>query len=82
VGARVPVAELFSGIPWSTPAVFARTLERLGNRSHLLLAEHYDVDTAEDLETLRAELALLGPSIAPATRRALDVVRSGREQGT
>jgi rSAM/selenodomain-associated transferase 1 len=71
VGARLPVPELFTDVRWSTPAVLATTLERLRDRSHALLPSWYDVDAVEDLERLRAELATLPPSVAPATRRVL-----------
>lgn len=78
IGARVPLPDLFHDIPWSTPDVLPRTLARLGERSHLLLGEHYDVDTGEDLVRLQEELARLDVTVAPATRRALAaVLRSG-----
>lgn len=71
IGARLPVPELFSDVRWSTPAVLATTLGRLGTRSHALLPAWHDVDGAEDLVRLRTELAALPPSVAPATRRVL-----------
>lgn len=71
VGARVPVPEIFSDIRWSTPEVLPATLQRLGSRSHALVASFYDIDTVEDLARLRAELAALPETVAPATRRAL-----------
>jgi rSAM/selenodomain-associated transferase 1 len=78
IGARVtPPADLFSDIAWSTPEVLPRTLERLGDRSYVLLAEHDDVDTGEDLARLQAELAQLDHAVAPATRRALAAVPGG-----
>jgi rSAM/selenodomain-associated transferase 1 len=72
IGARVPPPpDLFSGITWSTPEVLPRTLERLRERSLVLLGEHDDVDTGEDLARLQEELARLDGGVAPATRRAL-----------
>jgi rSAM/selenodomain-associated transferase 1 len=59
IGLRRPRAELFEGMPWSTPAVFEETLRRadaLGLRT-AQLAPWYDVDTAVDLARLTAELA-------------------------
>ncbi len=71
VGARVPVPELFADVRWSTPEVLPTTLARLAGRSHVLLPAWHDVDSVEDLVRLRAELAALPPSVAPATRRVL-----------
>jgi uncharacterized protein len=71
VGARVEMPELFTGVHWSTSEVLPTTLERLGERSHLLLPAWHDVDAVEDLERLRRELATLPPSVAPSTRRVL-----------
>jgi rSAM/selenodomain-associated transferase 1 len=58
IGLRAPIPALFENVPWSTPAVLARTLERaqrLGLRV-ACLATWFDVDTGADLERLRAEL--------------------------
>ncbi len=71
IGARVAVPELFADVRWSTPAVLATTLERLAGRAHALLPPWHDVDSADDLERLKRELATLSPSVAPATRRVL-----------
>jgi uncharacterized protein len=71
IGARLPVPELFADVRWSTPEVLPTTLARLAGRSHALLPSWYDVDSVEDLERLRAHLATLPPSVAPATRRVL-----------
>jgi rSAM/selenodomain-associated transferase 1 len=71
VGARLAVPEIFTDVRWSTPEVLPTTLERLGDRSHLLLPPWYDIDGEEDLERLRAHLPVLPPSVAVATRRAL-----------
>jgi uncharacterized protein len=71
VGARVAVPELFTDVRWSTPEVLPTTLARLAGRAHALVPSWYDVDSAADLDRLRAELATLPPSVAGATRRAL-----------
>jgi rSAM/selenodomain-associated transferase 1 len=55
VGLRQPVPALFTGVPWSTPAVLPETVaraRRLGLRLTLLPA-WFDVDRGEDLERLR-----------------------------
>jgi rSAM/selenodomain-associated transferase 1 len=74
IGARLAVPELFADMRWSTPDVLPMTLERLRGRSHALLPRWYDVDSVEDLQRLRSELATLPPSVAPATRRVLGSV--------
>ena len=69
IGLREPRDELF-GLEMSTASVLAETLERAratGLRAELLPA-HYDVDTAEDLRLLRADLAA---GSAPRTARWL-----------
>ena len=60
-------------IPWSTPQVAARTLARARDLglSVDLLPPILDVDTAEDLQRLRRELARLPQTRATHTRRAL-----------
>ena len=58
IGLRAPHPGLFEGIPWSTPAVLSRILERahrLGLRA-ACLPTWFDVDTGADLERLRTEL--------------------------
>ena len=58
VGVRRPCAGLFDGVPWSTSRTRATTVARaeaLGLRVSLL-PSWFDVDTAEDLARLRAEL--------------------------
>jgi len=64
---------LFERITWSTDAVYRETLERARQQGLrvLTLPEGYDVDTVAELDRLRADLATLPPSVAPATRQAL-----------
>lgn len=68
---------LFEGIAWSTSVVYRQTLERAraADLSVLSLPEWYDVDTAADLEVLRADLARLPPDVAPTTRALLAAMR-------
>jgi uncharacterized protein len=51
--------DVFRGVPWSTDAVLAATLERLrgAGLSFRLLPPFYDVDRPEDLERVRRDLA-------------------------
>ncbi len=76
VGVRAPAPALFEGIPWSTPAVLGRTLERARALSLTvrLLPPWFDVDTGADLERLRAALAVPGDGEAHHTRRFLAAV--------
>lgn len=54
VGLRCPQPALFEGIPWSTDAVFAMTLEKARARglSVHVLPQWFDVDTEADLRRL------------------------------
>lgn len=77
VGTQRPAPDLFTAIPWSTPAVLAVTAERLrglGIEPHLL-PFWYDVDEAQDVERLvwhaRALRAEHGEETVAATWRAL-----------
>lgn len=58
VGLRCPQPALFEGIPWSTDAVFAMTLERARARglSVHVLPQWFDVDTEADLQRLHADM--------------------------
>jgi rSAM/selenodomain-associated transferase 1 len=58
VGLRRPQPALFEGIPWSTDAVFAMTLQRARARglSVHVLPQWFDVDTEADLRRLHADL--------------------------
>ena len=74
IGLKKPHPDLFRGIDWSTERVTAQTLARaeaLGLAVALLPA-WYDVDTASDLERLRAEIAALPDDAVPHTRHFLD----------
>jgi glycosyltransferase A (GT-A) superfamily protein (DUF2064 family) len=70
-----PLAELFREVPWGRRGVYTVTRER-AREARIELAElapWYDVDDADGLQRLRAELA--GPDAArraPATARFLD----------
>jgi len=70
IGLRAPCPALFEDMPWSTPALLSRTLERaqhLGLRV-VCLPTWFDVDTGADLERLRAELAG-APAVTPRHTR-------------
>jgi uncharacterized protein len=75
IGVAAPEAALFTDIPWSTGQVLDRTLQRAaarGLRVHRL-RPWFDVDTADDLGRLRAELA--SSSDGPRrTRRCLQAL--------
>ncbi len=78
IGVRAARSELFDGIAWSTPDVLAQTLGR-GERaglSSVCLTPWADVDTAEDLVRLRAELAVAGARGPVHTRRFLATAAS------
>jgi hypothetical protein len=56
IGLRRPIAEVFSGIAWGTPEVYAQTrlrLDRAGRRWRAL-PQLWDVDRPEDLARLEA----------------------------
>jgi rSAM/selenodomain-associated transferase 1 len=66
IGLKHPYSALFEDIPWSTPEVLRRTLERadfIGLPS-VLLAPWYDVDDATTFGILQAELAGIAPDFA------------------
>jgi len=79
VGLRRPAPGLFEGIAWSTPRVMEQTVERAAalGLSVALLPPWYDVDTAADLERLRAELDILPRLTLTWTRRFFDARRPG-----
>jgi len=71
IGMRAPCPALFENMPWSTPTVLSRTLERaqrLGLRV-ACLPTWFDVDTGADLERLRVELEA-APGASPRHTRA------------
>ena len=71
IGMRAPYPALFEYMPWSTPAVLGRTLERaqrLGLRV-ACLPTWFDVDTGAELERLRVELEA-APGASPRHTRA------------
>jgi hypothetical protein len=74
IGLKQPHPELFWGIDWSTDRVTTQTLakaEAMGLEvSQLPL--WYDVDTAAELDRLRAELPSLPEDALPHTRRLLN----------
>jgi uncharacterized protein len=92
IGLSRPHARLFEGIPWSTPEVLRRTVERaqeIGVRV-VNLPCWYDVDDGHTLRLLERELAgervPFAPSglegaQAPATRRFLEQRRALLEVG-
>jgi rSAM/selenodomain-associated transferase 1 len=58
VGLRCPQPALFEGIPWSTDAVFAMTLDKAhaqGLSVHVL-PHWFDIDTEADLQRLHADM--------------------------
>lgn len=72
IGLRGPHPELFDGVPWSTPAVFAETVRR-ARRAGLRVASlppWPDVDTPADLARLARELRRDGDR-APHTSRVV-----------
>jgi rSAM/selenodomain-associated transferase 1 len=72
IGLRASHRELFEGVPWSTAEVLDVTLRRAAKAGleTARLPPWFDVDTAEDLERLRASLAG-APATANRTSRWL-----------
>jgi hypothetical protein len=58
IGLRSPQPNLFEGVPWSTDAVFSKTLGKASRRglSVHVLQRWFDVDTETDLRRLHAEM--------------------------
>ena len=78
IGMKRVHGALFEAMPWSTPRVLAET-ERRARAAGLAVARlpaWFDVDTAEDLERLRASLARGEGAPAPATRALLEAWRA------
>jgi uncharacterized protein len=78
IGLKAPQPVLFTDMPWSTADVLPETVRRAeGRRLRLAqLPPWYDVDTSEDLDRLRAELARSEARVAPFTRRFFQGSRS------
>ena len=87
VGLRRPAPGLFEGIAWSTSRVVSQTEGRAATLglSVAWLPPWYDVDTAADLERLRAELATLPSHTLTSTRRFFNArppaVETARDAG-
>jgi len=81
VGLNRELPELFSGIDWGTGRVLEQTLAKLrrGGAGFRLLGELEDIDRAEELERLAAELSRRRPGQyrPPCTTRALEGSRVG-----
>jgi uncharacterized protein len=82
VGLNRRTPEIFADIPWSTSGVMRRSLEQAERHSvpANVLSPWYDVDDAESLDWLMAELRGEPPAglmhkgaTAPTTRRVLDL---------
>lgn len=75
VGLGTLAADVFEGIPWSTSHTLKATLERCAVLSLpvVLLPVGHDVDEAEDLVRLQAELRV-DASLAPRCREVLQAV--------
>jgi hypothetical protein len=69
IGVRRERPELFTDMPWSTPAVLSETLRRAraAGLTTICLPEWFDVDTGPDLARLQASLVDLGPAAPPHT---------------
>lgn len=77
IGLKQSHPELFRGIAWSTDRVTTQTLVKADTMGLKVvrLPFWYDVDTAADLDRLRAELRTLPDGALPNTRRLLDEIR-------
>jgi len=73
VGARNDTPPIFTEIDWSTPQVYAQSVERIkqANLKYAPLPESFDVDTIDDLNRLRLLLAKKGDT---SLGRAIDRV--------
>jgi rSAM/selenodomain-associated transferase 1 len=92
IGLSRPHPQLFDDIPWSTPAVHALTVRRASELGVPVsnLATWYDVDDANSLEILAAEMrgeppAFASPDLiaaeAPATRQFMRNLTGSGEAG-
>jgi rSAM/selenodomain-associated transferase 1 len=76
IGMRQPHLGVLQEVEWSTPRVYAQTLQRahsLGLRVRRV-DEWYDVDEPADLDRLRRDLAQNAGVAAANTRRALETI--------
>jgi glycosyltransferase A (GT-A) superfamily protein (DUF2064 family) len=73
LGMNQPTPEIFSGMTWSHDRVLAQTIGKLADRGigFSLLPAFFDVDTAADLERLRA---ITDPAVRGAMERTLSVL--------
>jgi rSAM/selenodomain-associated transferase 1 len=71
IGVRTARPELFDAMPWSTPDVLPETLRRTraAGLTTACLPVWFDVDTADDLERLRASLLAAGTAMPEQTAR-------------
>jgi rSAM/selenodomain-associated transferase 1 len=76
IAATAPHPDLFTGIPWSTGAVYAATVEQIEARGLRLatLPAWYDIDGMVDLRRCMADLAANPDHPARATRAFLDAM--------
>lgn len=76
IAATAPHPELFSGVPWSTDAVYARTVEKIAVRGLALatLPTWYDIDGPADLRRCARDLAAHPDHPARATRAFLRTI--------
>ncbi len=81
VGMRKLHSRIFEGIPWGAAGALNATIDRAkeAELDLVLLPEWYDVDTPEDLERLKSELAE-NKEAAKFTRRFLKALAKGKPQ--
>lgn len=82
IGMRQPHLGLFADVEWSTPRVYAQTVERARQQGLRVRAvrEWYDVDEPADLDFLVTDLRTLPSSVALHTRAALAGYKEGRRR--
>lgn len=82
IGASGRVPDLFAGIPWSTGGVLTATLERARERDVelALVRQWYDVDDADGLRHLDAQLSQTPPGLSPRTRAAVAACKAAAPQ--
>lgn len=74
IGLKEPQAEIFKGVDWSTSRVLSQTLTKTEalNLEVALTQPWYDVDTAEEIKRLKAELIAHSNDRLTHTRLFLD----------